>query len=77
MALDDRQKIVRKTFTREQILEMSPDDLAKLVGGMGDNVKLKGTAVVRKADGTIRYDADAVPGKFGESAEDLAVSAKL
>jgi hypothetical protein len=77
MALDDRQNIVTKTFTREQLLAMSPDDLAKLVGEAGANVQFKGKAVVRKADGTIRYDANAVPGEFGESAEDMAVNAKL
>ena len=29
------------------------------------------TAVVRKADGTIRYDDDAVPGEYHESDKDM------
>ena len=28
-------------------------------------------AIVRKKDGTIRYDKDAVPGEYGESEEDM------
>jgi len=32
-------------------------------------VKMKGTAVVRKADGTIRYDEDAEPGKYHEKGD--------
>ena len=34
-------------------------------------VIIKGTAVVRKADGTIRYDEDAIPGEYHESEEDM------
>jgi len=32
---------------------------------------IKGTGVVRKADGTIRYDEDAKPGDYHESDEDM------
>ena len=32
---------------------------------------IKGTAIVRKADGTIRYDDDAIPGEYHESEEDM------
>ena len=35
------------------------------------NAIISGTAVVRKADGTIRYDDDATPGDFHESEADL------
>ncbi len=31
--------------------------------------KMEGTAVVRKADGTIRYDDDAEPGDYHEKGE--------
>lgn len=32
-------------------------------------LKMEGTAVVRKADGTIRYDNDAEPGDYQEKGE--------
>jgi hypothetical protein len=32
--------------------------------------KMKGTAVVRKADGSIRYDSDAEPGKYHEKGDE-------
>ena len=32
---------------------------------------IRGTVIVRKADGTIRYDKDAVPGDYHESEEDM------
>ena len=67
MALDERQRVVKKTFTPEQLKAMSAGDLAKLLGEAGPGAKFKGKAVVRRADGTIKYDADAVPGSFGEA----------
>jgi len=74
MVLDERQRIVKKTFTQEQLRNMSVDDLVKLVGEAGPLMKWKGKAVVRKADGTIRYAPDAVPGTFNENPKDLAES---
>ena len=59
------EKIIRKTFTLEQINAMDPDELATLLNQPG--VEFKGTAVVRKPDGTIRYDKAAVPGDYHES----------
>ncbi len=70
--MDDRQRVVKKTFSREQLQSMSVDDLVTLIGEAGLNAQFRGTAVVRKADGTIRYDDDAKPGDFHESPEDLA-----
>lgn len=32
--------------------------------------KMKGTAVVRRADGSIKYDSDAEPGKYHEKGDD-------
>ncbi len=70
--MDDRQRVVKKTFTREQLATMSAGDLAKLVGEAGPGATFRGTGVVRGPDGKIKYDEDAVPGSFNESPEDLA-----
>lgn len=51
---------------------MSVEDLVTLVGEAGVGAKFHGTAVVRKADGTIRYDDEADRGSFNESEKDLA-----
>lgn len=67
MALDERMKVVKKTFTKEQLEAMSADDLAALVGEAGANAKFTGTAVVRRADGSIKYDDDATPGEYMEN----------
>lgn len=72
MSLDERQAVVKKTFTREQLDNMSIEDLVALVGEAGPGVKFHGKGVVRKADGSIRYAADAVPGEYGETPEELA-----
>lgn len=71
MSLDERQRVVKKTFTREQLEAMSLADLVALVGESGSNAKLKLTAVVKRADGSIKYDDDAVPGDYHETAEEL------
>jgi hypothetical protein len=72
MSLDERQKVVTKTFTREQLEGMSVDDLVALVGEAGPNAKFHGKAVVRRPNGEIRYAKDAVPGEYGETAGELA-----
>jgi hypothetical protein len=72
--VDEAQRTITRTFTREELLEMSPEDLADLVEAAGKKAKFHGTAVVRKADGSIRYDNKAVPGRFGEAPEDLPQS---
>lgn len=69
--MDERQRVVKKTFTKEQLEAMSVEDLVALVGTLGKNAKFTGTGVVRKANGTIRYAPEAVPGDFNESPEDL------
>lgn len=76
MALDERQRVVKKTFTREQLEEMSIEDLIALVGEAGPDAKFHGTGVVRKADGTIRYDDSAVPGDYCETPEEMAETFK-
>ncbi len=60
--------LVTKTFTAAEMGAMDPDERLSLLLSA---VEIKGTAVVRKADGTIRYSKDAKPGDYGESAEDL------
>lgn len=66
------QESVTKTYTRDDIMKMSVVDVAKLLTDAGPNAVFHGTAVVRKANGEIRYDEDAVPGDFGESADEMA-----
>ncbi len=60
----------RKTYSREQLLAMTPEQVVELLDTPG--VQFKGKGVVRRPDGSIRYDDDAVPGQYGESAEDMA-----
>lgn len=57
--------IIKKTFSLEQIKAMDPEELAALLNQPG--VEFKGTAVVRKADGSVRYDKGAVKGDYHES----------
>ena len=68
--MSEQVKALKRTFSHADLMAMNPKDLLALVG-RADAV-IQGTAVVRKADGTIRYSPDAKPGDFGESAEDLA-----
>ena len=75
MSLDERQETVLKTFTREQLENMPLEDIVKLVGEAGPNAKLKITAVVKRADGSIKYDAGAKPGDYGETPEELQAHA--
>lgn len=64
--MDERQRIIKETFTKEQLKNMSIDDLITLVGKAGPGAKFHGTAVVRRSDGTIKYDSDATPGNYNE-----------
>lgn len=64
--MDERQRVVLKTFTKEQLKGMSVDDLVKLIGEAGPNARFKGTAVVKRADGSVRYDNEARKGEYGE-----------
>ncbi len=74
--MDERQRVVKKTFTEEQLKGMTMDDLVALVGEAGPDAKFEGTGIVRKADGSIRYDAGATPGDYHESPEDMARTAE-
>ena len=75
MSLDERQEVVLKTFTREQLEGMDIADLVKLVGEAGPTAKLRGKGIVKRPDGSVRYDPEAVPGSFHETAEELAANA--
>jgi len=74
--LDDRQEGVLKTFGREALEEMSLEDVVRLVGEAGPGAKFHGKAVVKRADGSIKYDSDATPGEFGETSEELVAHAE-
>ncbi len=75
MGLDERQETVKKTFTREQLENMPLEDVVKLVGEAGPHVKIHMTAVVKRADGSVKYDAGAIPGDYNETPEELQAHA--
>lgn len=60
--MDKAQKTVMKVFTREQLEAMDPEDLKTLLGTPG--AQLRGTAVVKRADGSIRCDPGVDPAQF-------------
>ncbi len=62
--MDARQRTVKKVFTKEQLSKMSIEDIATLVGKAGQGASFKGTAIVRKADGTIRCAEGVNPAQF-------------
>jgi len=62
--MDARQRIVKKTFTPEQLSKMSAEDISTLIGEAGPGARMKGVAVVRKADGTVRCDEGVDPSQF-------------
>jgi hypothetical protein len=64
--MDERQRVIKHTFTREELKGMTIDQLIGLVGKAGAGAKFHGTGVVRKADGSIRYDEGAKPGDYHE-----------
>jgi len=52
-----------KTYTKADLEAMSPEAANTL---MMLATKIEGTGVVRRADGSVKYDPDAVPGTYGE-----------
>ncbi len=74
--MDERMQVVKKTFSRKQLDAMSVDDLAIIIGDAGAGARFKGKAIVKRADGSIKYDEDAVPGEFNETPEELAMNGK-
>lgn len=70
MALDERQKTVKKVFTKEQLENMSVEDLVALVGeANAKGGRFTGKAVVKKADGSIKYDDPSLKGAYDEVEE--------
>jgi hypothetical protein len=66
--MDKKQAVITETFTRKQLLEMDADKLAELVGkATRPGSTSFGQAVVRKADGTIKYDNPERAGTYGEN----------
>lgn len=53
----------RITLTKAQMDAMPPDDLTKLLLSAE---KIEATAVVRRADGSIKYDDPTKAGTYGE-----------
>jgi len=62
--MDEQQKVLRRVFTQEQLEAMDPEDIKELLGRPG--ARLRGTAVVRKANGDIKYDPGVDPAQFEE-----------
>lgn len=52
--MDKAQKTLRKVFTQEQLMAMDPEDLRTLLGTPG--ARMRGTAIVRRADGSVKFD---------------------
>lgn len=75
MSLDERQETVLRTFTRKDLEKMDLDDLVRLVGEAGPSAKLRGKGIVKRADGSIKYAPEAIPGNFGETPEELQAHA--
>lgn len=66
--MDKKQTLVTETFSREQLLAMPADKLAALLEkAQRPDVKFTGQAVVRKADGSIKYDDPSKAGSYGEN----------
>jgi len=57
----DEQKT--REYTKEDLEKMTPAAVNNL---MMIATEIKGTGVVRRADGSIKYDDDAKPGTYGE-----------
>jgi len=62
--MDKRQKTLTRVFTKEQLDEMSIEDIAELLGKAGPGATFKGSAVVRKANGEIRCAEGVDPAQY-------------
>ena len=69
--MDEAQRVLTKTYTKEDLMKMTADEVEGLIERAGKDIKFHGTAVVRRADGTIRYDDASQAGKYGEAPEEL------
>lgn len=57
-----------RVISQEEFEAMSPAEQNVILNH--PMAKMKGTAVVRRADGTIKYDEGAEPGKYHEKGDD-------
>lgn len=55
--------MIRRTYTPEELAAMSRDDIARLLLRA---VKIEATCVVRRADGSIKYDDPSLAGTYHE-----------
>lgn len=51
------------TYTKEEIEAMTPEQVNNI---MMLNPKIEGVGVVKRADGTIKYDDESTRGNYGE-----------
>ena len=56
-----------KTYTMDDLAAMPEAEQQAILNH--PMAKMKGTAVVRRADGSIKYDSDAEPGKYHEKGD--------
>jgi len=66
--MDERQRVVKKTFTKKQLEGMDINDLVALVGEAQARgvTKFMGKMIVRDKDGNIKYDDPSKAGQYGE-----------
>ena len=65
--MDERLRTIKEVFTKEQLEKMDLRDLLKLVGKANPaDLKIVGSAVVRRADGSVKYDEPEKEGNYGE-----------
>jgi len=55
-----------KTYTKEELEALTPEQFNDV---LMKAVKIEGSAVVRRADGSIKYDDPTLKGTYGESNE--------
>jgi len=59
--------MTERTITLEELVAMPEAEQQAIL--KHPMAKMKGTAVVRRADGTIKYDEGAEPGKYHEKGD--------
>lgn len=53
-------------FTREQLDALTPEEREIIMKMIRAGGKVSGTAVVKRADGTVKYDDEILKGSYGE-----------
>lgn len=65
-AENDKQPAIKKHFTHEELMAMPAEELLELIGGLPTGAKVKFKAVVKRADGSIKYDNPDLAGTYNE-----------